>query len=655
MGRHHARVIRSLDRSRLIAVADPDQENAESVRDGRSETQLFPRVDEMIDSLDLDVLHVCSPPALHFEHAKSALEAGINAYVEKPFAGSRSEATELLELAESNERLVCAGHQLKAVFPGEVLEEWLTRVGRVSHVESHFHFSPSDRKAKSLRADEQLVDVLPHPVYLLFHFLSRASPDGGPVGIRDVSVGPGATAHATVATNDITGTLHVTVEGRPVDSTIKIVGTGGTLTLDYVREAGYFVRDRGGSGVGKMLNPLSLSAQVAYGSIKAGIAHLLGSTSAYPGLRSLISDFHDAVGTIGASPVSPEEIEHVMDVADRVRSCWRRESHPESGIQGRDHPSIVVTGGTGFLGRPTVKALRAKGKSVRVVSRRGAAPWERIDGVEYVRHDLADSVPSGLFAGADLVVHAAAATSGGWEEHRRGTVKLTERVLRAASDAEVERFLHVSSMAVLEASGEDEPLSETSPLLADSRRAGPYTWAKTEAERLARRLSSDLPIDLKVVRPGPVFDETDFQPPGRLGRGFGSIFFAVGSEEETLGVVDRGFASGILAFCCEEFDAVPSTLNLISPDQPTRGDLVRMLKQRKPGLYVVWLPRAVLKGADPFAILAQRILGSSGEPGICLSEVFRASEQDVSRISRVARAAETQRAQERRLTETLVS
>lgn len=655
MGRNHAGVIRSLGRSRLVAVADPDQESAELARGGRSEVQLFSRIYDMLRAADLDVLHVCSPPALHFEHAKRALEAGVHPYVEKPFADSRNEATELLELAAAKELLVCAGHQLKAMFPRASVEDWLARVGRVSHVESHFHFSPSDRKARSLRPDEQFMDVLPHPVYLLFHFLTEASTDGRPVSIRDVTVGPGATAHATVATDETTGTLHVTLEGRPVDSTIRIVGTGGTLTVDYVREAAYFVRDRGGSGVGKILTPLALSAQLARGSMTAGFAHVFGTRSSYPGLSTLISDFHDAVRLGGESPVPPDEIEHSMEVTDRVRSHWKRESSSGPGFHASDRPSVVVTGGTGFLGRPTVKTLREMGRTVRAVSRRGVAPWERVDGVEYVRHDLADSVPSSLFAGAEVVLHAAAATSGGWEEHRRGTIELTENVLRAASDAGVERFLHVSSMAVLEPAGESEPLSETSSLLAEPRRSGPYAWGKTEAERLARRLSPELSVDLKVVRPGPVVDEADFEPPGRLGRGLGSFFFAVGSEDETLGVVGREFASRILAFCCEEFDTVPSTLNLISPDQPTRGELVRTLKERRPWLHVVRLPWAVLKGVDPLALVAQRILGSSDGPGVSLSDVFRASEHDTSRISRVVRAADSPPAPTGRLTETLVS
>lgn len=655
MGRCHARIIESLDRSRLVAVADPDDDSAAAVAEGDPNVEVFSRLGEMLDSVDIDVVHVCSPPALHFEHARAALEAGANVYVEKPFTSGLGEARTLLELASSRNLRVCAGHQLKSVFAPSQLDSWLTKLGHVCHVESHFHFRPSDRKAQRVRADQQLLDVLPHPAYLLFQFLTAVSSADVPVSVRDVTVGPRGTVHAMVAKDELTGVLHLTLEGRPVDSTIRLVGDRGTLILDYVRGSAYFVKSRGGSAVGKILNPLSLSAQLTSGTVRAGLRHLLGTTAAYPGLKRLIRDFHDAVQSNGPSPVSHHEIRHTAELADRIRSRWERERVSLPAIHSRDGSSIVVMGGTGFLGHPTVKALAASGNDVRAISRRGVPPWDRVEGVEYVQHDLTSGVPDELFSGAELVVHAAAATSGGWEAHRRGTVEVTEDVVRRAAGVGVPRLLYISSMAVLDSGREGEPLSESSRLLDEAERAGPYAWGKTEAERVARALADELSVTLKIVRPGPVVDESDFEPPGRLGRRIGALFFAVGSGEETLGVVGRQFAARMLAEFCADFEGVPSTINLISPDQPTKEELVRRLQERSPELSVVWIPRAVLKAADPLALFAQRVFRSSGKEGVSLTDVFRTCEYDTSRLAGLVESTDSTTVRGERSSETLAS
>jgi uncharacterized protein YbjT (DUF2867 family) len=76
---------------------------------------------------------------------------------------------------------------------------------------------------------------------------------------------------------------------------------------------------------------------------------------------------------------------------------------------GRDEP-ILVTGGTGILGRLVVARLRDAGRSVRVLSRRGgdAGP-----GVEHVTGDLdsGDGVAAAV-EGTPVIVHCAGSTTG---------------------------------------------------------------------------------------------------------------------------------------------------------------------------------------------------------------------------------------------------
>ncbi len=97
---------------------------------------------------------------------------------------------------------------------------------------------------------------------------------------------------------------------------------------------------------------------------------------------------------------------------------------------------ILVTGGTGGLGRRVVARLRAKGRDVRVLTRRAHAPEA---GVEYVVGDLAknEGVDAAV-AGAETVIHCA-----GVGKIKEDTAQ-AENIVRAAKRAGVRHLVSVS-------------------------------------------------------------------------------------------------------------------------------------------------------------------------------------------------------------------
>src|SRR5437660_9902889 len=95
---------------------------------------------------------------------------------------------------------------------------------------------------------------------------------------------------------------------------------------------------------------------------------------------------------------------------------------------------VLVTGGTGRLGRPTARRLREASRDVRVLTRRRR---ETADAVEYVIGDL--STAEGLQAAVDgvaAIVHCATST--------RGDVEATRQLVRAASRAGTPHPVYVS-------------------------------------------------------------------------------------------------------------------------------------------------------------------------------------------------------------------
>lgn len=96
--------------------------------------------------------------------------------------------------------------------------------------------------------------------------------------------------------------------------------------------------------------------------------------------------------------------------------------------------TVLVTGGTGTLGGHAVPLLRAAGRTVRVLSRRGR---EDTDGVEYVTGDLmtGEGVDAAL-AGVGTVLHLAGGP--------KGDDEATRTLVRAARAAGVRHLVYIS-------------------------------------------------------------------------------------------------------------------------------------------------------------------------------------------------------------------
>jgi len=637
MAMNHARAVeRAGGLATVVAVADPSEAARNRLLSFAPGAVGFNSLGEMLARSALDVVHVCTPPATHRALAVQALESGAHVYVEKPFAESAQEAAEVLDLAAARGLRVCAGHQLLFEPPTRVALELLPALGRLAHVESYFSFRTVRRSSGGrapLRPDLQLLDILPHPVYLLLRFLD-ATGSGRP-DLVSLDVGERGTVHALVHAGGLTGSLVVTLEGRPVESYVRLSGTNGSVFADYVRSTVQRQIGPGTSGIDKVLAPYRQAGQLLWGTTAALSRRVLRRQTSYPGLAELFEAFYRAVRDGTADPVSPESILATTRIWEQIKLALGRQARPALAEAMPKGPAIVVTGGTGLLGRALVKTLVGQGKAVRVVARREPASWEWVGGAEYAVADLGEPLTDTLFRNAHTVIHAAAETAGGWAEHQRNSLDATEHVLRGAAAAGVTRVVHVSSLAVLDPPRGGAPIADDSPLRAEGRAAGPYVWGKLESERLARRLGSELGLAVKIVRPGALVDYAEFEPPGRLGKRIGNIFVAVGSPRDRLGIADVDFAARVLAWIAENFEDAPDVLNLITPELPAKRDLLVRLRRTNPNLSVVWLPRPVLIPLSWTAFLLQKLL-RPGRPAMSLARVFAVQAYDTAGITQLA-------------------
>jgi nucleoside-diphosphate-sugar epimerase len=170
---------------------------------------------------------------------------------------------------------------------------------------------------------------------------------------------------------------------------------------------------------------------------------------------------------------------------------------------------VLVTGSTGFLGRPLCHALAGSGLNVRALYREPrqapaasgiqAVPCRDIASIEQWRP---------ILAGIDTVIHLAGRAHVMHERSTRGTsaymranLESTMLIARAAAAHGVRRFLFLSSIKVYGDGPFSQPLAATRIPAPDDE----YGRSKWGAEQGLRALGAESPMEIAIVRPPLVY------------------------------------------------------------------------------------------------------------------------------------------------------
>jgi nucleoside-diphosphate-sugar epimerase len=267
--------------------------------------------------------------------------------------------------------------------------------------------------------------------------------------------------------------------------------------------------------------------------------------------------------------------------------------------------SVLVTGGTGFLGGPFLERLIANGQNgirVLVRSEQKQKVVEKL-GLQAVRGDLLS--PNQLaeaLRGIDTVYHLAAALSGSPADMWLHTVVGSKNLFESAVTAGVRRIVLVSSFSVygITTMKKRGMLDESAPVEQKPERRDAYAFAKSRQERLFREYQERHGFELIVVRPGVIYGPGGGRFSTRVGLQLPGIFLFAGHSNllpltYVLNCADAIALAGMRG-------EAGSLFNVVDDDLPTCREYLKLYRRHvQPIRYVT------------FPYWAARTLGSSLE------------------------------------------
>lgn len=177
--------------------------------------------------------------------------------------------------------------------------------------------------------------------------------------------------------------------------------------------------------------------------------------------------------------------------------------------------TTLVTGASGFIGSAVVRKLLQRGRSVRALVETGAST-RNLDGldIEIIEGDIRDrDAVDRAVAGTRAVFHLAAIYRL-WLPRPRVmfevNVEGTRNLLFAARRAQVERFVHTSSIAAIGLSRDGQLVDERTPFNY-WHTGNDYMRSKWLSERTALGFAAE-GVPVVVVNPAFPFGERDAEP-----------------------------------------------------------------------------------------------------------------------------------------------
>lgn len=486
-----------------------------------------------------DVVHVLTPPEAHLAPCRIALEGGASVLLEKPFGVTSADCLTLSELAKARGLTLGISHNFLFATPMQRLAQDLAagRFGQLDQLDivwgkflPQVQFGPF---GSWLFRDPRhvLFEVGTHAFAHMIHLV------GAPAEMEaratdPVSKARGKTFYRRWELNGRAGGTDVRIRLSMIDAFtehyIYVRGTAASATVDFEQNT-YAVKEHSQDLLDLDRFTISLKgaresvaqAGSTLGSFVLSKAGLPAEGDPYQAsITRAVQAFYAGLGASLDSRLGAELATSAVQIAEKAGKAARFVDGPTGGIAasvpvsrpGSAAPSssaeatVLVLGGTGFIGQALVKRLLRDGLGVRALVRdtQGSAQRLAEAGVELMRGDFTDPLAlEAALPGIRQVYHLARGSGRTWDDYVRFDVDPTRRLAELCLERAI-RLLYTSSIAIYDSGNPDEVITEETAPSQIAARIDVYAHSKIENERTLLALHRDGGLDAVIFRPGIV-------------------------------------------------------------------------------------------------------------------------------------------------------
>jgi len=234
LGREHARILAELPEAELVGVHDRRKERGRSVADELG-TPHHDRPEPLLERAEAVVIAV--PTHAHHAVARTALEAGCHALVEKPLTRTVAEADDLIDRAESRGLALGVGHVERF---NDAVRGALPHLEDPRFIES-LRLAPFQRRGTDVTV---VLDLMIHDIDLVLGLvrspLTSLHAVGTPVVTSSLDIANARLVFENGCVAEITASR---ISEEPTRM-LRLFQSSGYLRLDLARGVGEFLRRR---------------------------------------------------------------------------------------------------------------------------------------------------------------------------------------------------------------------------------------------------------------------------------------------------------------------------------------------------------------------------------------------------------------------------
>lgn len=530
----HAKALAAIDSVELHAVCDVSAARAAQAAAAFRIPHSCTSLDQLLAS-DCEVVHVLVPPFLHLETARRILLAGKNVFMEKPMGLDSRACRELAELADERGLQLGVNHNF-LFLPGyeqlrrdaadgtlgtldHVTVNWLFALGLIQFgpynnwivgSEGNLLFEVGSHMAAFavdlLGPLDELKAIASHGVELpgqqhVFRHWNAVGSRGGSSVSLNLSVAP----------------------GQP-DRSVHVRGSGAAAHLDFERDLYWREQVRSNSAIFDPFHTARANARQIGGQGWRNLRRYLGATfrkaphnaAFQDSISRSIAAFYRGFGAEPDPRLGGHFGADVIALCERIASAAGAEAaSPPRPLRTRclaplAPPTVLVVGGTGFIGKRLVKVLTGRGIGVRVLSRSVASAQLALSGlpVDIVQgnHDDPQALGRAL-EGIEVVYHLAKATGQRWDDYLSGDVEPTRVLAEAALAHGVKRFIYTGTIDSHYSAAATDVIDGDTPVDPRLARRNFYARSKATCEAMLMEMHRERGLPLVVFRPGVVIGE----------------------------------------------------------------------------------------------------------------------------------------------------